>query len=454
MSIDELRVVADPARSTSPAQHAVHPDGRVPASRYWSPEFFDLERRYLWPRTWQVACRVDEVPEPGDFTEYQILDQSYLVVRGGDGRIRAFQNACRHRATALARGTGTFLGATIACPFHGWRYGLDGTSDFVYGSEGFNPECLAPDDVSLLGVPTEVRWGMVFINPDPSAEPLEDALGGLTRALDPLEMERMGVDWWRFVVLRTNWKTAQEAFMEGFHTPTTHPQLANYVPLEQFDPSRQTFAVDPRGHGWATYAGGPASPLRTNTPQEGMTAIEYLALSNRLLHEGVEGWVTERQLEIQEELMARGIPDQDFTRELFAAVEADAAAHGIRIPPRTPESTGHAHVFPNTTIISYLGNAIVYRSRPDGLDPTSCIFEAWALSMRPDGAEPVRPTLEGPVAPEDWPLILQQDIVNMERQQLGVTAPGLGHVVFSSYEAMIPNMHRALDSALARGERS
>lgn len=51
-------------------------------ARYWSQEFAELERDRLWPRTWQIACHESEVPEPGYWFEYKLLDQSYLIVRG------------------------------------------------------------------------------------------------------------------------------------------------------------------------------------------------------------------------------------------------------------------------------------------------------------------------------------------------------------------------------------
>ena len=41
--------------------------------------------------------RLEEIPRPNDFVEYEILDQSVIVVRSDDLGVRAFQNACRHR---------------------------------------------------------------------------------------------------------------------------------------------------------------------------------------------------------------------------------------------------------------------------------------------------------------------------------------------------------------------
>ena len=80
---------------------------RVPKERYFDPDFYRLETEQLWPRVWQMACRLEEIPEPGDFAEYEILDQSVVVVRTEDMGVRAFDNVCRHRGVRVAQGRGS-----------------------------------------------------------------------------------------------------------------------------------------------------------------------------------------------------------------------------------------------------------------------------------------------------------------------------------------------------------
>ena len=77
---------------------------KIPVSRYTSPEFFAREMESVWPQAWQLACSVDHVAHPGDFHEHRVGAISVLVVRGDDGELRAFQNVCRHRGSALLRG--------------------------------------------------------------------------------------------------------------------------------------------------------------------------------------------------------------------------------------------------------------------------------------------------------------------------------------------------------------
>ena len=93
--------------------------------RYYDPDFYGMEAELLWPRVWQMACRLEEIPEAGDFAEYEILDQSVVVVRTEDLGVRAFHNACRHRGVRVAQGRGSRPGGFV-CPFHGWCYGPDG----------------------------------------------------------------------------------------------------------------------------------------------------------------------------------------------------------------------------------------------------------------------------------------------------------------------------------------
>ena len=68
---------------------------RIPKQRYYDAEFYALEAEMFWPKVWQMACRLEEIPARGDFVEYEILDQSIIVVRLDDDHVRAFYNSCR-----------------------------------------------------------------------------------------------------------------------------------------------------------------------------------------------------------------------------------------------------------------------------------------------------------------------------------------------------------------------
>src|SRR5205823_2422752 len=94
-------------------------DSAVPVARYTSPAFHREEMERLWPHCWQMVCREREIAAPGDYQEYTIGRRSYLVVRGDDGVIRAFHNACAHRGMQIKSGCGN-TGSHLTCIFHMW----------------------------------------------------------------------------------------------------------------------------------------------------------------------------------------------------------------------------------------------------------------------------------------------------------------------------------------------
>src|SRR5262249_39618301 len=103
---------------------------RIPVQRYYDQEFYDWECKYLWPKVWQMAARLEEIPQVGDWVEYKILDKSVIVVRTKSG-VKAFHNACRHRGVLLAPGHGNCATTGFICPFHGWRFDMEGKNTFV-----------------------------------------------------------------------------------------------------------------------------------------------------------------------------------------------------------------------------------------------------------------------------------------------------------------------------------
>ncbi|MDQ4420367.1 aromatic ring-hydroxylating dioxygenase subunit alpha [Sphingobium sp. DEHP117] len=207
------------------AQFRMH----VSTDRYHCPAFHARERERLWMRIWQVAARPDDIPQPGDWTEYRIFDQSFILVRGKDNVIRGFVNACRHRGFALCEGHGK--SARFTCLYHNWSYGLDGkllavpkpdydgpVEDFV-GSK---------DQLGLRQVPVECFAGFIFLNPDPDARPLKEYLGEFADLMAPYHLDEMvpvGIN--VIEAVDCNWKIVMDAFQEAYHLQGIHPDLVS-----------------------------------------------------------------------------------------------------------------------------------------------------------------------------------------------------------------------------------
>ena len=97
----------------------------IPASRYYSRAYFELEKEKLWPKVWQFACWGQDIPNPGDVHVYRILDRSVLIVRQRDGSLKAFHNACLHRGREICEDHGHRT--ELKCPYHFFTWNLAGT---------------------------------------------------------------------------------------------------------------------------------------------------------------------------------------------------------------------------------------------------------------------------------------------------------------------------------------
>jgi len=422
----------------------------VPADRYYSREFYDLEKEKLWPYVWQMAAREEELPNAGDFVEYEIAGQSIVLVRQRDGSVKAFHNACRHRATELAKGCGRFPGGQIVCPFHGWRWDIDGSSSHVFGREGFTPELVEKDRLALRECLVDSWGGHLWINMDRNAAPLREMLFPAADLLDKVSVANMRVKWWKETVLNCNWKLAQEAFFEAWHVKQTHPQLYTYLGDEDDEFNKQTTQYKAFVNGHGRFMSGDAKMAYGGKP-------DFLK-NAKLNWQGQDAMTLERDIHVFEGLTAK----YDRYSPEFAAKAIDALFEywegaGIPAPRRDPEVMrlwgSDIFTFPNYTMLPQFTNALCYRVRPYNDDPEWCRFEVWSLTTYPEGQEPGRAELLGRFDKDDddnWGLIPRQDFANLERMQRGVRSRSVTEIILSEkWEQTISNMHQELDRRLA-----
>jgi carnitine monooxygenase subunit len=98
---------------------------RVPASAYTDTERFEHERQRVFQRVPLMLAASCELRESGDFKSMDVAGIPLLLVRGKDGVVRTFLNACTHRGARLTRECGRAV--RFAWPYHAWTFGLDGS---------------------------------------------------------------------------------------------------------------------------------------------------------------------------------------------------------------------------------------------------------------------------------------------------------------------------------------
>ncbi|TAL03045.1 MAG: aromatic ring-hydroxylating dioxygenase subunit alpha [Rhodospirillaceae bacterium] len=418
----------------------------IPAQRYYDEEFYKLECEKLWPHVWQMACRLEQIPNVGDWVEYTNVGKSVIVVRTKDG-VKAFHNACRHRGVQLTSGNhGNCKVRGFICPFHGWRWNMDGQNTFVYGRHLFSEKLLDEAALALRTCRVELWGGCAFINFDDNAPSFRECIGPVADRLDAHAVGKLRAEWWYATVLPANWKIAMEAFMEGYHVMKTHPQL--HAAIGTLYNSR--YGVD------TGEVGQPASrnmSVRDN--------VEAQLKHFELVSEGMAGMVHAKEVEIARQLLDVDLPEdpmqavptwygivQDqITKRLGAKGEPvpDLNAVAVSDPVEAVE-----FLFPHYFLLPIFSSMSSYRIRP--LGPESCLFEIWSLTLFPEGHEPP-PPMEPVVLPydsQDFPPIPRQDYSNIPLQQKGLHAEGFEFMRLSKdREGLISNYQRIIDGYLA-----
>ncbi|MGE0383222.1 MAG: SRPBCC family protein [Gammaproteobacteria bacterium] len=193
----------------------------IPVDRYIDRSFHEREKERIWKKVWQIATREENIPNVGDVDLYEVAGISIIVVRVAPDSIKAYYNVCLHQGRALVDRPCNV--SELRCQFHGFSWGLDGKNRRICGQWDY-PQ-IDKRRFNLGEVRVGTWGGFVFVNMDPDAGSLESYLGDLDMHFERYPLDRRFTAARVAKVMRGNWKTAQEAFMESFHTIATHPQI-------------------------------------------------------------------------------------------------------------------------------------------------------------------------------------------------------------------------------------
>ncbi|WP_160289741.1 aromatic ring-hydroxylating oxygenase subunit alpha [Novosphingobium pentaromativorans] len=395
---------------------------RIPTARFHDRKYHDLEVERLWKRTWQMACREDDIPEVGDYHIYEIASLSFIIVRTGKNEFKAHYNACLHRGRILKEMDGK--GAKeLRCPFHGWTWDLDGGLKHLTCE--WDLPGVAGDVGQLPGAKVGTWGGFIFINPDMDAEPLEEFLGPVMMAhYEKFKLENRYKHAHVRKTVKANWKVAQEAFMEAYHIAATHPQLL-LIGGDSADVRYDVFG----NWGRAQHVSPPAS-----SPHRGI-------------------------LKTREEVLARWRASADANAKYLRSLIGDEV--DLYSDAELNDSCFN-DLFPN--MHPWGGWArIVFRFRPLGDDPDYCQMEVMLLAPWPEGKEKPAPAKVHELrsdqkwcdAPEIGTLarILDQDSMNMANVHKGMKTKQPPYVWYTAYqEGKIRNFHENYRKKLELGE--
>jgi len=430
LSMDSRRVPEALLESSSPDL------GNAPVDKtiYTSSHYADLEKEHVWRRVWQLACRENDIPKVGDRVVYNVLDQSFVIVRTAGEGIKAFYNVCMHRGTRLVGAHDPLSGKEITCSFHNWSYNLDGSLKRIPCRWDF-PQ-VQNKQVHLAEVKTATWNGFVFINMDPDGQKFEDFLGEtIPRHFQAWPYDKAVKVAHFGKVLPCNWKVAVGAFLEVYHVNQTHAGImtisgdCNSQYDSWGDHARQIMCV------------GVPSPHLGDMSDDAQLVVE------EWLDSVIAGTPGGASVEIPKLPEGAGSAE---VRHVCASIvrqmrkEATGIDFGATSDTEMLDSIQY-FIFPNFFLFGGKAFPLAYRILPVWGDHESCLFEVMALpTLRAGSPTPKDVPLEITPSDEPWAAlsdrlgkgvaVFDEDQRNLVKFQSGLRQDGLKHVHLAGYQ--------------------
>ncbi len=222
--VEEIKTLMDlvERKTTSLADSVMEID----VNEYTDPSQFQREKIELFRNYPQFVGPSCVVPKPGDYFAFDDTGVPILVVRQGDGSLKAFVNICSHRGAPLNECDHGQAknGRLFSCPYHGWTYDLSGKLIGVpFGKEGF--DTIDREALGLRQLDVQEKYGMIFVMPNPDKTfDIDQVLGGLQERLSGFGFEDHYYLGAKQVFTNFSWKLNMDTFHEYYHFEFLHPQ--------------------------------------------------------------------------------------------------------------------------------------------------------------------------------------------------------------------------------------
>ncbi len=362
----------------------------IPVQRFTSDEFWELEQKYLWPRSWVIAGRSEDIPNVGDFFTFDDLGVPILLIRGKDLQVRAFYNTCQHRGAPVVReSSGT--SKLLRCQYHSWSYDID-SGQLVSVPDERDFVDLDKTERCLPTISCAVWDNWIFVNQDANAISLAEHIGSIADEMSEFRGQSLRTVAKQSEIVPCNWKVTAEAFLEVYHFRHIHSRNGESL-------------LDNRG---ATMGLLPNGCSRMVTP---FSKTSYTAL-------GMTNW------DDYKHVVLPGFTDIETVNDM---VRCTSTAFGIFPNLITPVA---AYGFPfitfwpidkQTTRIDWTHYA------PIDFDPREGLPANWQARL------------------DNFALIMQEDFWNMAPMQKSLESPAMRGMPINYQERRIWNFHEEVD---------
>jgi choline monooxygenase len=220
----------------------------LPATLYTDPRSAAIEQRAVFREEWQLVGHVDQLRKPGSSLHAEIAGNPLLIVmqseadaadadlqpgygvRTDGGVVRAFHNVCKHRGGPLCVKRGTR--SVIQCRYHGWTYRMDGS---LRGVPQFaHVELFDKRDFGLEPVRLALWQGLLLVTLRGDAPPPDPLFDGIAERIAPIRLDLLRFHTRVTYDVACNWKVYVDNYLEGYHIPIVHPELAKLLDYSRY----------------------------------------------------------------------------------------------------------------------------------------------------------------------------------------------------------------------------
>tara|TARA_B100001996_G_scaffold382770_1_gene375629 strand:- start:1557 stop:2927 length:1371 start_codon:yes stop_codon:yes gene_type:complete len=412
-------------------------DSLINRDSYISKEFHDLEVEKVWKKTWQFACREEDIPQIGDYYTYNIANLSVIILKTKKG-YKAFYNSCLHRGTQLKPDNTNGNSKNLRCPFHGWTWSLEG--ELIDLPCDWDFPHVKKNKSNLKDINLDIWGGFIFINFNEKSEKLSTYLSVLPNHFKIWKMEKRKKIAHVAKIVPCNWKFAMEAFLEGYHVATTHPQSLIYTGDEncQYD-------------FWGNNISRMMSALGNPSPKLNNEELNH----EDILHGMKDFLVGDINIKSNEDKNPREILSESMKVTLKENTNVD---HSQFSTSEIIDAIQY-HIFPNFVPWAGYGVPIVYRFRPNGDDPKTSIIDVILLQADNDPTKESNPNIHWLNIEDSWTKaeelgglgeIFDQDESAFAAGQKGLECSSNEKITLSLYqESRIRFYHKTLEEYLA-----
>jgi phenylpropionate dioxygenase-like ring-hydroxylating dioxygenase large terminal subunit len=200
-------------RPELPASHYL--DNRI----YTDPDIYSREQKEIFGKQWKFVCHESELANVRDFRAVSVAGRELIIIKGGDGEIRAFYNSCPHRGSKILREhAGNLPSDRMTCFYHMWSFNTRGECLAVSRPDGYTARGVSRENINLRAVRMEILHGLIFVCLSDDTVSLKEFLGPeLLKTIQTPWSGDLEVFHFHRQVIKANWKLFVETNCEGYH---------------------------------------------------------------------------------------------------------------------------------------------------------------------------------------------------------------------------------------------